>query len=267
MLIPILAFQLAQAPSPMVENTRAHERLQRQTLPGERIQTKLGSLLLPDRSKGKKIPLVIHFHGEPWVAEQSVRRWMPRFAVLGVQLGSGSRVYGEGVKDPELLQSVLSAAPGRQFGPVYLAGFSAGYGAIRQILRQSQNAGWVDGVILLDGLHSDYEQPAEARHPLPADLDVFLEFAKQAAAGRKRMLVLHSEIFPSTFASTTETTDWLVAQLGLKRKPILRWGPLGMQILSETRTGRLRILGFAGNAAPDHVDFLHALGWAVKELK
>lgn len=267
MLIPILAFQLVQAPSPMVENTRAHERIQRHDLAGQRIQTKLGSLLLPERSGGRKLPLIIHFHGEPWIAEQSVRRTRPKAAILAVQLGSGSRVYGEGVRDPEVLQSVLASASGRQFGPIYLSGFSAGYGAIRQILRQPGNAAWVDGVILLDGIHSDYEPPAEGRHPLPADLDVFLEFAKQAAAGRKRMLVLHSEIFPGTFASTTETMDWLIAQLGLKRKAILRWGPLGMQILSETRTSRLRVLGFAGNSAPDHVDFLHALGWALKQLK
>ncbi len=267
MLIPILAFQLVQAPSPMVENTRAHERIQRHDLAGERIQTKLGSLLLPERSRGRRIPLVIHFHGEPWIAEQSVRKAMPKAAVLAVQLGSGSRVYGEGVREPEVFQAILNAAPGRQLGPIYLSGFSAGYGAIRQILRQPQNAALVDGVVLLDGLHSDYEPPAEVRHPLPADLDAFLGFAKQAASGRTRMLVLHSEIFPGTFASTTETSDWLIARLGLKRKAILRWGPLGMQMLSETHAGHLRVLGFAGNSAPDHVDFLHALGWALKQLK
>ncbi|MGJ5820771.1 hypothetical protein [Paludibaculum fermentans] len=267
MLIPILAFQLVQAPSPMVENTRAHERILRLNLAGERIQTKLGSILLPERAGGRKLPLVIHFHGEPWLAEQSVRKAMPKAAVLAVQLGSGSRVYGEGVRDPEMLASVLNAAGGRQFGPIYLSGFSAGYGAIRQLLRQPRNAALVDGVILLDGLHSDYEPPAEARRPLAADLDVFLEYARLATAGQKRMLVLHSEVFPGTFASTTETTDWMLAQLGLKQKAILKWGPLGMQMLSETRAGRLRVLGFAGNSAPDHVDYLHALGWALKQLK
>ncbi len=251
----------------MVENTRAHERLQKQDLAGQRVETKLGSLLLPKRGGGRKLPLVIHFHGEPWIVEQSVRRDMPKAAVLAVQLGSGSRVYGEGVRDPAILQSVLSVLPGRQFGPVYLSGFSAGYGAIRQILREPENAALVDGIVLLDGLHSDYEPPVENRHPLPADLDVFLEYAKHASTGRKRMLILHSEIFPGTFASTTETTDWLLGQLGLKRKPVLRWGPLGMQMLSDTRSGRLRVEGFAGNSAPDHVDFLHALGWALKRLK
>lgn len=258
---------MVQAPSPMVEHTRAHERLQKQTLAGERIATPLGQILMPGRGHPRKLPLIIHFHGEPWVVEESIRKAMPKAAVLAVQLGSGSRVYGDGVADPSILPAILKAAPGRTFGPVYLSGFSAGYGAIRQILRQPANLPLIDGVMLLDGLHSDYQPPAEARQPLPADLDAFLAFARDAEQGRRRMLILHSEIFPGTFASTTETTDWLLAQLGLRRKAVLRWGALGMQMLSDTRRGHLRVVGFAGNSAPDHVDFLHAAGWALKQLK
>jgi hypothetical protein len=32
-----------------------------------------------------------------------------------------------------------------------------------------------------------------------------------------------------------------------------------MQQLSEVRTGRFEMLGFAGNSAPDHVDHFHAM--------
>ncbi len=72
------------------------------------------------------------------------------------------------------------------------------------------------------------------------------------------MVVTHSEIFPGTYASTTETTDYLLAQLGLHRRPVLKWGPMGLQQLSEVRAGRFLLMGFAGNSAPDHVDQLHA---------
>jgi hypothetical protein len=47
--------------------------------------------------------------------------------------------------------------------------------------------------------------------------------------------------------------------LGLKRVSVLAWGPLGMQQLSKVEQGRLAILGFAGNSAPDHVDHFHAM--------
>jgi hypothetical protein len=267
MLLLLMALQLVQSPSPMVENTRAHERQQQRSVAGERIATPLGELLLPPGLKpAHKVPLVIHFHGEPWLAEQSVRKAIPKAAVLAVQVGSGSRVYGDAVHDPATLPAIL-AALGHPVEQLYLSGFSAGYGAIRAILRQSANAARVDGVLLLDGIHSDYETPQEARHPEPADLDAFLTFARAAQGKQKRLVILHSEIFPGFYASTTETTDWLLAQLGLRRKAVLRWGPFGMQIVSDTRSGRLRVLGFAGNSAPDHVDMLHAMPWALKLLK
>lgn len=267
MLPLLLAFQLAQAPSPMVENTRAHQRQQQRAVPGQRIPTPFGEILLPPSARpGKPLPLVIHFHGAPWLAEQSVRQALPKAAVLAVNLGSGSRVYAEPFRDPAALPSILQAL-GRPVSRLYLTGWSAGYGAIRAILRQPANAALLRGVVLLDGMHSDYEPPEEKRVPTPADLDSFERFARDAIAGRARFLILHSEIFPSTFSSTTETSDWLLARLNLRRKPVLRWGPLGMQILSDTRRGRLRILGFAGNSAPDHVDHLHALPWALKQVR
>ena len=78
-------------------------------------------------------------------------------------------------------------------------------------------------------------------------------------AGRKRAIVTHSEIFPGTFASTTETADYLLAQSNLTRRAVLKWGPMGTQQLSETRSGRFLLIGYAGNSAPDHVDQLHSL--------
>jgi hypothetical protein len=77
--------------------------------------------------------------------------------------------------------------------------------------------------------------------------------------GEKRFVVTHSEIFPGTFASTTETADWLLGAIGLRRTAVLRWGPRRMQQLSEANSGRFYLLGFAGNSAPDHIDQFHAM--------
>ena len=91
------------------------------------------------------------------------------------------------------------------------------------------------------------------------NLRAFAEFARAAIRSEKRFLVTHSEICPGTFGSTTETADWLHRSLGLRRTPVLRWGPRGMQQLSEVRAGRFALFGFAGNAAPDHVDQYHSM--------
>lgn len=87
----------------------------------------------------------------------------------------------------------------------------------------------------------------------------WLELGRAAMRSEKTVLISHSEVFPGTFASTTETADWLISALGLARSPLLAWGPAGMQQLSEVRSGRLLIRGFAGNSAYDHLDHFHGL--------
>ena len=90
-------------------------------------------------------------------------------------------------------------------------------------------------------------------------LQGFLRFAKQAVNGDKKMLVTHSEIFPGTYASTTETSEYLINELGLTRKAVLEWGPVGMQQVSQTAAGQFQVKGFVGNTAPDHIDHLHGM--------
>ena len=269
-LIACLAFsQMRQNPSPMKDSTRAHQRLIQRPIPGSRHQLPLGELLLPERlPKGPWLPLIIHFHGAGWVAQQAVRGHHRNTALLTVALGSGSSVYAKPFQSREAFPNLLreaEAAAGRSLRPISLSGFSAGYGAIREILRS--HSGLIDTVLLMDGLHASYEPEGKPAPLAASSLDVFVNFAREAAAGGKRMLVTHSEVFPGTFASTTETADYLVEQLALKRKPVVRWGPLGMQQLSEVKRGRFAILGFAGNSAPDHIDHLHAMGQWLRELK
>jgi len=98
-------------------------------------------------------------------------------------------------------------------------------------------------------------------------LETGSEFARDAVAGRKQMMITHSEIFPGMFASTTETADYVLRELKLVRRPVLRWGPMGTQQLSEARAGKFLLLGYAGNTAPDHVDQLHALPKLLRMLK
>jgi hypothetical protein len=51
------------------------------------------------------------------------------------------------------------------------------------------------------------------------------------------MMVTHSEIFPGMYASTTETADYLLSQLGIPRRAVLKWGPRGLQQLGEAVAG------------------------------
>jgi hypothetical protein len=269
---------MRQNPSPMVESTREHGRIEDRELPGVRfaidgILAKPVEVYVPEKAReAADLKLLVHFHGAAFVPMYAVNVSKTPFAVAAVHLGVGSGVYERAFADDAVFERLLSAVgnsirekTGRDvdLGNVTISSFSAGYGAVRAILRDDEALGVIAGVLLLDGLHTDYVPEgrplAEGGRVDEDDLEPFLRFAELAIQGQKRFLITHSEIFPGTYASTTETADYLIQALGLKRTAVLEWGPLGMQQLSEVRQGRFAVLGFAGNTGPDHIDHFHGL--------
>jgi len=262
-----LLAQQTQNPSPMVEHTRSHPRLPEAPPPGRRETLELGTLFLPAAVRKGPVPVFVHFHGGTSVPEVAAAR-VGGTAVISVQLGSGSGAYAKPFSDTQLFARLIAEAEskaGVKLAPITLTAWSAGYGAVREILKVPEHYARVDRVLLIDGLHTGYAggKPGTGSSQSSTleteNLEIFLAFARDAVAGRKQLIVTHSEIFPGTFASTTETADWLLAQLGLARRPVVKWGPMGTQQLSEARAGKLLLVGFAGNSAPDHVDQLHSL--------
>ena len=272
LFLSVLLAQQAQNPSPMVEHTRAHRRLKEETPPGRREKLDLGTLFIPAAIKARTaVPLLIFFHGGTWLPEVAAAQ--NRMAVIAVQAGAGSASYARLFEDSKRFASLVEDAESQaavHFGRVTLGGWSAGCGAVRQILKTPESYARVSSVLLIDGIHTDYADgkpgPAESKLE-PANLEIWVKLGRDAIAGRKRLLATHTEIFPGTFASTTETADYLIAQLDLAPHAVLKWGPMGTQQLGEASAGRLRILAFAGNSAPDHVDQLHSLPVYLKWLR
>lgn len=274
-----------QNPSPMAESTRAHERLTPRALAGTTRSFpgpggRAVELFIPDRLQRRPtFDLVVHFHGASFLPHRAAADLNGHSVAAVLNLGAGSGVYHRSFVDPAAFDSLLSGvtrdvstALGRSvsIGRITLAGFSAGHGAIRALLLEPRHFEAVDAILLLDGMHTSYvpEGKVLADSGLldTANLAAFARFARAAVRGEKRLLITHSEIFPGTFASTTETADWLIRTLDLKRKPILAWGPRGLQQLSEVRAGQFEVMGFAGNSAPDHIDHLHAMPELLRKL-
>jgi hypothetical protein len=206
-----------------------------------------------------------------WIPEVAAARH--RMAVISVQIGAGSGVYARAFADPARFPALLAEAERRagiRIGRVILGGWSAGCGAVREILKSPESYARVDATLMIDCIHSGYVngKPGPLESEIETDaLQIWLQLARDAIAGRKRATITHSEIFPGTFASTTETADFIIRQLGFKRRAVLKWGPMGTQQLSEVRVGRFLLIGYAGNTAPDHVDQLHSLPEYMRWLK
>lgn len=263
--VPSTSPVAAQNPSPMVEHTRPHPRLTKQSPPGEHDPLPLGTLFLPQGlRRNRPSTLLFFFHGGDWLPELATSR-QHQVAVVTVQGGVGSGSYVQLFQDPARFFSLIDAAESVSrvhFNEIALAGWSAGCGAIRQILLDPASYGRVHRILCIDGVHTGYIHDAPG--PLESELDtsnlqMWLRFGRDAMAGQKRLILIHSEIFPGSFASTTETADWLLRAWQLTPHPVARFGPMGTQMLSEVRSGGLLVIGFAGNSAPDHVDQLHSL--------
>jgi len=285
--VPAPNTMMPQNPSPMQERTREHGRLAQPRRPDAGVNLTIDSLLprpieifIPQSAlTADSAPLLVHFMGATWVPRRAVATMQRPVIVAAAFLGSGSSTYSRPFANDTLLYArmldtirarIAQVTGAPRISGVYLSGWSAGYGAIREIVKRPENLPGVDGVLLLDGIHAGYipegKPLADGGVIDTTDVTPFSAFARMAADGRKRFIITHTEIFPGTFASTTECADWLIGTLGLKRVPVLEWGPMGTQLLSRTTKGRFEVLGFAGNSAPDHVDLLHGMAAFVERL-
>ncbi len=221
----------------------------------------MGQVLLPHRGgvSGGRFDVMFHFHGHEPVRKEWVK--VERGAVLvGIDLGIGSGPYEASFRNPatfaELLASVeravaekngLASARARRIG---LSAWSAGYGAVGEILRHPQWAARVDTVVLLDGLHAGYDGDSLRA----SQLSPFVAFARLARDGEKLMFVSHSSIIPPGYASTTETANYLIHALGGRPSSARpRSGdPWGLELISRFDRGDFHVRGFRGNDQMDH---------------
>ena len=277
----------SQNPSPMVDFTRKHDRIEQKEYAGIAFEitgifSKPVQVFVPRKCvKSESFDLLIHFHGAAYVTQFAASQYRGKLIGVTISVGSGSKIYDDAFQDTAKFLSLLDTTVAEtrtrlghhvRIGRVILSGFSAGYGAIRKIISTESNYARVDAVLLLDGFHTSYipdrKVLAEGGRIDSTGLLPYMKLAGDASSGRsrKRFLITHSEIFPGTFVSTTEATDYLLKTLSMKRTPVLKWGPLGMQQLSDASKYRLEIMGFAGNTARDHVDHLQGLFWFLNRL-
>lgn len=231
-------------------------------------------VFLPHRevTEANEAGLLVHLHGAAFIPVAAAQRSDTPFVVAVVNLGAGSSRYEKPFAERGAFERLVTSVSdslekriGRRLSSreLIITSFSAGYGAVRAILRDPSNVEQLDRLLLLDGLHEDYD-PDGAPVPGGNRIDTtgmqpFLAFARRAVSGEKAMLVTHSAIVPGTYVSTTETADHLIMRLGLRRAAVRRNGPAGMQQTSEASAGRFRVMGFPGDAAPDHLDHIHGL--------
>jgi hypothetical protein len=222
----------------------------------------IGQMIAPHKggtTKSGGFDLVVHFHGHEPIRKEFVKTAKGP-VLVGIDLGIGSGAYSKGFASPNafttLIRSVEAAMASKtgkkdaRVRKLALSSWSAGYGAIEQILRQPAGKK-VDSVILLDSLHAGYAD--EQAKTLKVDLiEPFIDFARKAAAKQRLMFLSHSSIIPPGYASTMETANFIIKQLKGKPKKATRQDVLGLDLFQRFDKGNFKVRGYTGNDKPDH---------------
>lgn len=237
----------------------------RRVAPGSRVI----SLTAGCRAAQKPYDLLIHFHGAPAVLEAAFdKSGIDGVLVIynwGIGSGKYEDAFGASAAFSQLTASISAgvrelcpgAAEPKRIG---LSAWSAGYGAIWRILDRQADAARVDSVLLSDGLHAGFVGNERERQVNPAQMAAFTLFADQAVADRRLFAITHSTI-ATPYASTTETSSYLLDAEGVARIPVSMPGPRpDMELTSRADRGSFHVRGFAGQDKAAHANQLYGFG-------
>jgi hypothetical protein len=207
--------------------------------------------------------VVIHFHGISDVVERQFEGLHLNALLVSVNLGTGSMPYRIAFAEKSAWQrqlqmvqeSIAALAPAKHphLRRLAISAWSAGHGAVLEILEHPEFRARIDAVMIADGMHGTFSN-VHQRVMVPESLAPFIAFARDAAAGDKMMIVTHSAIPVPTYASTTESCAYLADALGgLEERP----APAAQT--SRRVKGKLTVIGMPGSDAPAHALHLKRL--------
>lgn len=219
----------------------------------------------PGWKSSNKLTLTVHFHGAAWFAIQEHLRRGLNEPLLAVYAGEGSSVYQRAFQDPDSWPTVLShvmselkTPPNTQIDRIDVTSFSAGYGAVRELLKQELPQKHIRRIILADSMYASFTS-AEDKTPLKSLIDPYASFAQAAIKGEKSFVITYSQVPTDTYANSAACGRELVKQLGLKLTP----PPFSKQaieiqypdypLLETLDKGGLHIWGYAGTDAQAHM--------------
>jgi hypothetical protein len=240
---------------------------------GERVVLRDGSteftLFLPngwtDATK-PTVAITAHFHTIASSAIALHERRGAREPLLVFALGSGSSAYRAPFEDTNRFARILSLVEREMsrrgvntpISAVDVSSFSAGYGAVRELVKSPQYFSLIRRIVLLDSIYGGLvvSPPGSTNRFVEAThVDVWVPFAKAAMRNEKTFVITLSQIEPETFASTVECATALLDRVSLKLLPI-KSSPTStnsLPLLARADSGDLHVWSYAGTNGFAHM--------------
>jgi hypothetical protein len=241
------------------------------TAPGTRVDLAGATLFIPRdfHPAAGQVDVIFHLHGAPSAVEPALDRAKWSAVLIEFNRKGLSRVYTEPMTDatlfPRLLDSALETLKLKglverpKLGRVVVSSFSAGFGGVRELLKNPDSFNRIDTLVMADSIYAGYQGDPARKVVDPALMDGFRRFALEAAEGRKTFVLTHSAQVPEGYASTTETADYLVRAVGAKPSTSkAEWDRDWTPTRSLAR-GSFLVFGFDGGQPDDHLAHLRRI--------
>jgi hypothetical protein len=130
-----------------------------------------------------------------------------------------SKLFDQILEDIEVTVRQEYKSPHLRVGDVAISAFSAGYAAVREILKNPTHFMRIKTLIMADTIYADFVSN-EVRVPVIEQMVDFMRFAQAAAQGEKTMIVTHIDYDcdHAGYCSTRRTADMLLAAVGGRRR-------------------------------------------------
>ena len=229
-------------------------------------------LFLPEGWSGpaNRGRLAIHVHTADWVAVGEHLRAGYRFPLVAIFLGSGSTRYRDPFTDssrfPRLMEMVEAQEAQRglsqpRIQAVDVSSFSAGYGAVRELVQQPAAFARIQRIVLSDSLYGALANGTDGKGPRVVrkeQVECWLPFARAAMRGERTFVFTYSEIPTASYASSGECAAAILAALGLKPEPVTESSLAAASeptypLRLRADAGHLHFWGYAGRDADAHL--------------
>ncbi len=241
--------------------------------------------------RGNQVDLLFDFHGSPNLVRENAQLAGLNCVVISVKYNGLSSVYREPFSHNRQLfatildesLAILRTQPdfGEQteWGTMAVSSFSAGFGAVRELLKTPAYFDRIDGIFMVDSLYCGYvgDGTDEVQDGVvhPGLMQDFLRYAKASVDGKKTMIITHCMEPTPGYASTRETADYLLLQLDLKAEPIdvvvnvsaaRQESPGVLRLYRKASRNRFSLYGSTGLGATDHVEHLRRMAHWLPQL-
>ena len=227
-----------------------------------------------EQRPGSVADLLVHFHGDPQTVWNNALYADLNSVIVTVNYSGLSAAYSGPFTDPLLFKSLLDEALGRvraetdfpddmEWDQLGVSSFSAGYGAVREILKYGYYRHHIDTLLAADSL---YATTAGDGTPLDSQMEDYKTFAELAQAGQKTFLFSHSQVPTYTYESTMETGDELLDHLGITAQPVNQSGLGTLEFYRHAESGNFQLWGALGSDGDAHLEHLRYIGEFFEQL-